>query len=100
MEYNPEKSLNNYLRHFDKFISLSTKLFFLYQIAQALRYIRDSGIVHLDLKPENILAKTCHFTRSEFNKVILQLIDYGESYSILGTNNNLSKGYTIPFASP
>jgi serine/threonine protein kinase len=34
-----------------------TKLFFLYEIIIALRFLRDNKIAHLDLKPQNILVK-------------------------------------------
>jgi serine/threonine protein kinase len=52
-------------------MSLQTKLHFMFSVAQALRYLRDYGIVHLDLKPENVMT---------YCNMLIKLIDFGESY--------------------
>lgn len=49
-------------------LSLLTKLYIMYSIAQSLRFLRDNKIVHLDLKPNNILLHP---------KMLIKLIDFG-----------------------
>ena len=80
MEFCPYKSLNTYLSAYNGLLSLPIKLYFLFQISIALRFLRDMGIVHLDLKPENILMKIYTNGPNSNSCFILRLIDFGESY--------------------
>ena len=84
MEYACEKSLNGYLLSYSKFLSINSKLYFLLQVLMGLRYCRDHRVVHLDIKPENKLVRTSRFLENpHINQVILNLIDFGESFSKL-----------------
>ena len=100
MEFYPQKSLDHFRSKNDS-LSLNTKLWFLIQIANGLRYLKEEGVYHLDLKGSNALVQ------KNFN---IRLIDFGESYlkSIderLGVNATEYKkhfipGKTLPYASP
>lgn len=57
LEYCHLKSIDSYLNSHKRFIALETKLFFLYEIAVGIRFLRDYGISHNDLKPQNVLLK-------------------------------------------
>ena len=96
--------MDTYIHSHRKFISLSTKLFFLYEIAIGLRFLRAHGIFHNDMKPQNVLMKIMgNKLQSTF---FLRIIDFGESVSRyqpahLQRNSNVFKrGYTIPYAPP
>ncbi len=71
MDFIPFKSLKDYMKCNSISMSLNTKLYLIFSIAQSLRYIRDFRIVHLDLKPNNIMI---------FCNLLIKLIDFGESY--------------------
>jgi serine/threonine protein kinase len=62
------------------FIGNETKLFFLFMVIIALRFLRDNSIVHIDLKPENLLMKIVGDGKQSVHYLI-KLIDFGESYS-------------------
>jgi serine/threonine protein kinase len=47
-------------------MTLTTKMFFLKYIAQALKFLKDRKICHLDLKPSNILFASKHIKISDF----------------------------------
>jgi serine/threonine protein kinase len=69
-----ESDLYNYL---DKYIlEYNTKLKFVYQITQALKYLSYNAIVHCDMKTKNIIVKNGD----------IKLIDFGLSY-IEGSSN-------------
>lgn len=57
-------------------LSIRSKLFILYQVSIALRFLRDHGITHLDIKPENILIKMAT-SANNTSLVIVKIIDYG-----------------------
>ncbi len=64
-------------------MSFNTQLNILYQLAQAIKFLKDNKIIHLDLKPLNIM----------FNeKMELKLIDFGGS-NIFLNNSNLGGQY-------
>jgi serine/threonine protein kinase len=52
-------------------MSYQTKIYLGYIIAQGLRYLQEYQIAHLDLKPSNIMI---------YKKMMIKLIDFGESY--------------------
>ena len=91
MEYYPHGSLESFL-HRHEYVSLNTKLWFLIQIANGLRFLFDKfKVYHLDLKPGNVLL-----TRN----FMCRLIDFGESYIINSTESSHRPGKTFPFAPP
>lgn len=71
MDHIPSLTLTQFLKAYHLTLSLQTKLWFMFSIVQALRFIREFKIVHLDLKPSNILM---------FHHWAIKLIDFGESY--------------------
>lgn len=71
MDFIPSKNLKEYMHSTSSSITLTTKLYLIFSIIQALRYIRDYRIVHLDLKPNNIMI---------YCNMLVKLIDFGESY--------------------
>jgi serine/threonine protein kinase len=73
MDYVPFNNLSEYMRKKMQSITLRTKLYLIFSIIQALRFIRDQQIVHLDLKPNNIMI---------YWNLLIKLIDFGESYQI------------------
>ena len=58
------------------FIGNETKLFFLFMVVIALRFLRDNSIVHIDLKPENVLIKIVGDGRQSVHYLV-KLIDFG-----------------------
>ena len=58
------------------FIGNETKLFFMFMVVIALRFLRDNSIVHIDLKPENVLIKIVGDSR-QIVHYLVKLIDFG-----------------------
>lgn len=54
-----------------------------YQIADALLYLKNHGIIHRDLKPDNIMLASPIDTKDHDTKPHLKLVDFGLS-TILG----------------
>lgn len=71
MDYIPFPNLGEYLQANRAAISLATKVYLMFMVVQALRCLKDYGVVHLDLKPSNILI---------YCNLYIKLIDFGESY--------------------
>jgi len=90
MEYYPHKSLESFLDHHDH-MSLNTKLWFLIQVANGLKFLVENGIYHLDLKPGNVML-----TRN----FLCKLIDFGESYCDKISTKTFRPGKTFPYAPP
>eukprot|EP00331_Platyophrya_macrostoma_P031070 CAMPEP_0176438752 /NCGR_PEP_ID=MMETSP0127-20121128/19501_1 /TAXON_ID=938130 /ORGANISM="Platyophrya macrostoma, Strain WH" /LENGTH=430 /DNA_ID=CAMNT_0017822823 /DNA_START=439 /DNA_END=1732 /DNA_ORIENTATION=- len=101
MEFYPHKSLEHFKRKMTDTISVNTKLWFLTQMANGIRYMKQEGVYHLDLKNSNILIQ---------KNYSLKLIDFGESYiksvdPALGVDSSkyiksFKPGRTMPFAAP
>ena len=100
MEYYPHKSLEHF-RQRHEHMSLNTKVWFLIQIANGLRYLNQEGVYHLDVKYVNTLVQ---------KNYVLRLIDFGESFlsnpdpGVTIPRNkylaNFKPGRTLPYASP
>lgn len=71
MDYIQNQNLKDYLSLANHSVTLTSKLFLIFSIIQAVRYIRNYDIVHLDLKPSNIMMHL---------NMMIKLIDFGESY--------------------
>jgi len=78
MDFYPQRSLNFLMNRLGSVWSMSTKIFFLYQISIGLRFLKDHEVVHLDIKPENLLVKC--LTVNKKNQYIVKIIDFGEAY--------------------
>ena len=100
MEYYPHKSLDHFRsKHSES--SINTKLWFLIQIANGIRFLKNEGVYHLDLKGSNMLLQ---------KNYTLRLIDFGESYlksphpnlklSLSDYEKNFIPGRTLPWAAP
>jgi serine/threonine protein kinase len=72
-------------------ISYQTKIYLGYILAQSLRYLQEYHIAHLDLKPSNIML--C-------KKMMVKLIDFGESYHPDLKSNSFPTQTTTSPASP
>lgn len=91
--------MDKYLSQNRKVVSLDTKIFLFYQLANGLRFLRDQGIVHNDVKPQNVLLKVLTDRSKRMSTFIVRLIDFGES-SFIGLADTHKKGFTHPYASP
>ncbi|CAD8121989.1 unnamed protein product [Paramecium sonneborni] len=93
MEFYQHTSLDHFRSKFQTTQSLNTRLYILFQIAHALRYLSSYGVIHNDLKPGNILiskhynAKMTDFGEAMYKKKDQILIQGGD-------------GRTLPFAAP
>ncbi len=80
MEHCSEKSIDSYINNNKRFISIETKIYFLYQISIGIRFLKEFNIVHADLKPQNVLLKIMTDRDRQYSTFLLRLIDFGESY--------------------
>ena len=100
MEFYPHKSLEHF-RTKNNGLSINTKIWFLIQVAQGIRFLGQEGVYHLDIKGSNILIQ---------KNYTLRLIDFGESYlknpdPHLGLrqadyDKQFKPGRTFPYAAP
>lgn len=67
--FNP--TLMEYVMLRRDYISMNSKIYILFMLIQAMRYLKMYNIVHLDLKPNNILVS---------KSMMVKVIDFGESY--------------------
>lgn len=95
MEHMTNKDLKYFIRKFlskNQFISEPLVAFFILEIIEGLKYLKESSIIHRDIKPENIMidsnyvAKIGDFSLSKF-------IDSQKPYST-------SRSGTIPYLCP
>lgn len=66
IDYCPQKSLHAVRARLHEFMSLNTKLMYLKQIAQGIKFLKDHEICHLDIKPTNILVSGGILRLSDF----------------------------------
>ncbi|CAD8165340.1 unnamed protein product [Paramecium pentaurelia] len=93
MEFYQHTSLDNFRSKFQTTQSLNTRLYILFQIAHALRYLSYYGVIHNDLKPGNILiAKHYNAKLTDFGEAMYKK---GDQVLIQGGD-----GRTLPFAAP
>lgn len=91
MDYLPGETLDKFISLNSCTISTPTKLWLIFQVTQALRFISQFGIVHLDVKEANVIV---------MKKMICKLIDFGESYHFKVGENSHKPKYSLLYASP
>lgn len=89
MEYASNGNLFNLIKN-DKYLSEKNAFYYFYQIANAVYFLHESGLVHRDIKPENILL-------TEDNKI--KLCDFGLCYENSISNRNSFCG-TLDYMAP
>ena len=94
MEFLKYGTLQDYLYKHEFNISERMVANIVYQILDALLYLKKYGIIHRDLKPENILID------KKDNKIEVRIMDFGFS-KIIGNYEKANEGYgTLAFVSP
>ncbi|CAD8112840.1 unnamed protein product [Paramecium primaurelia] len=91
MEFYQNMSLDNFTQKFQATQSLNTRLFILFQIANALRYLSQYGVIHNNLIPKNI-------SKNYFVK----LKDFGQAMYKQGDQIYMCENYggTLPYVAP
>ena len=96
MDFISKTNLQEYIEKNQHTISFITKIYISFFIVQALRFIKEYGVVHLDLKPANIMI----------NNLKVKLIDFGESFhpdfkeSKPYLIEDFKPGFTLPYSAP
>ncbi len=71
----------------ERYLSNEAAMLILYEVARALKYAHDKGVVHRDIKPGNILIS---------NKGEVKLVDFGIATPVEGTEDSLTRdGMTL-----
>ncbi|PCI28816.1 MAG: hypothetical protein COB67_05555 [SAR324 cluster bacterium] len=92
MEYSLVSNLKQYLREHEK-LTAQQVLPLLKNLAEALAFIHEQGLVHLDLKSSNILLK------EELNDLFsVKIVDFGFS-QLIGTSGS-QQGGTLSYMAP
>ncbi|XP_013163326.1 PREDICTED: serine/threonine-protein kinase ULK3-like isoform X1 [Papilio xuthus] len=71
MEYCCGGDLSKYIQRYGR-VPEKQVLYFLQQLASALKFLREKGVVHMDLKPHNLLLH-----KGSDGKYILKVADFG-----------------------
>ncbi|XP_052748421.1 serine/threonine-protein kinase ULK3 [Galleria mellonella] len=71
MEYCCGGDLSKYIHRYGRVPEMQV-LYFLQQLASALKFLREKGVVHMDLKPHNLLLH-----KGSDGKYILKVADFG-----------------------
>lgn len=94
MDFLPDGNLVEYLRARFKFLSLLSKLYLMFSITMAVRYMEIYNIVHLDLKPNNVMLAP---------GLLIKIIDFGEAYHpevCKNPEHRYRPGFTLPYSPP
>lgn len=94
MDFLPDGNLGRYLRYRFKFLSLLSKLYLMFSITMAVRYMEIYNIVHLDLKPNNVMLAP---------GLLIKIIDFGEAYHpevCKNPEHRYRPGFTLPYSPP
>ncbi|MBF0278023.1 MAG: protein kinase [SAR324 cluster bacterium] len=90
MEYEPSSSLTQYLQKF-RTMPIRTVLTLFHQLADALAFIHEKGLVHHDLKSSNIILSEEDGTQT------FKLLDFGFA-KLLGSSEHMTEGTLIYMA--
>ena len=100
-EYVPGGSLNEYLAA-RKTVYLKEQLIkeLIYQIADALLYLQNHGVIHRDLKPDNIMLASPISRKDQTTVPHLKIVDFGLS-TILGPTQKSNDPFgTLTYVAP
>lgn len=91
MEHLPYMNLSEYSDVHKYSLSFLSKIHLSHMIVSGLQILRNNGIIHLDLKPSNIIVG---------KRMIIKLIDFGESYHKEVCENNFKPAFSNPYGCP
>ena len=77
-----------------KSLTLSDLISLSQQLICGVKNLHESGVIHRDLKPENILVE------NKGENKILKIIDFGESFILGQTPEDVKLGCTLPYSPP
>ncbi|XP_013133492.1 PREDICTED: serine/threonine-protein kinase ULK3-like, partial [Papilio polytes] len=92
MEYCCGGDLSKYIQRYGR-VPEKQVLYFLQQLASALKFLREKGVVHMDLKPHNLLLH-----KGSDGKYILKVADFGFAQHVAGAGQRCLRGSPLYMA--
>ncbi|XP_047040066.1 serine/threonine-protein kinase ULK3 isoform X1 [Helicoverpa zea] len=92
MEYCCGGDLSKYIHKYGR-VPEKQVLYFLQQLASALKFLREKGVVHMDLKPHNLLLH-----KGSDGKYVLKVADFGFAQHMTGDSVRSVRGSPLYMA--